>query len=69
MSCLLKRLLSEASPLLFNSLFSYRGSNVCVICEEHQLLALGTEEGLVECFDPRSHTSVGVLDINPHDEG
>ena len=50
--------LSSLSPSLPLS-----GSNVCTICEEHQLLAVGTEEGVVECYDPRSNTSVGILDV------
>ena len=46
----------------------YRGNNVCVLCEEHQLLAVGTEQGQVECFDPRSNTKVGLLDIKKMNE-
>eukprot|EP00118_Oscarella_pearsei_P003857 m.16028 g.16028 ORF g.16028 m.16028 type:complete len:676 (+) comp26690_c0_seq2:18-2045(+) len=37
--------------------------NVCSINPEHQLLAVGSEEGKVECWDPRSRTCVGVLDV------
>ncbi len=48
---------------------SCSGSNVCVICEDHQLLAVGTEEGLVECFDPRSNTCVGILDVPIQQQG
>lgn len=52
-----------------NNLFFSSGSNVCAICDEHQLLALGTEDGLVECFDPRSNTCVGVLDVSGNEGG
>jgi len=37
--------------------------NVCQTNEHHQMLAVGTNEGKVECFDPRSHSKVGVLDL------
>ena len=37
--------------------------NVCEINAKHELLVVGTKEGRVECFDPRSRTRVGVLDI------
>ncbi|XP_065843371.1 nucleolar protein 10-like [Oscarella lobularis] len=39
------------------------GLNVCCINPEHQLLAVGSEEGCVECWDPRSQTRVGSLDV------
>ncbi len=38
-------------------------SNVCRINPINQLLAVGSTDGKVECFDPRSKSSVGVLDI------
>lgn len=37
--------------------------NVCEVNPVHQLLAVGTYEGKVECFDPRSNSRVGSLDI------
>ena len=37
------------------------GSNAITICKEHQLLAVGTETGRIECFDPRSRSRVGLL--------
>lgn len=37
--------------------------NVSAINPEHQLLAVGTQEGKIVCFDPRSRTKVGVLDL------
>lgn len=40
-----------------------RGSNVCVLCDQHQLLAAGMDNGTVECFDPRSRSRVGVLRV------
>ena len=37
--------------------------NVCEINPVHQLLTVGSEGGTVECFDPRSRTRVGQVDI------
>ena len=37
--------------------------NVCEINPVHQMLSVGTKEGKVVCFDPRSRTKVGVLDV------
>ena len=37
--------------------------NVCEINEIYDLLAVGTTEGRIECFDPRSKTRAGILDI------
>ena len=37
--------------------------NVCEVNPVHQLLAVGTYEGKIVCFDPRSRTKVGTLDI------
>lgn len=37
--------------------------NTCDINPVHQLFAAGTAEGHVECWDPRSRSRVGVLDI------
>ncbi|KAL4235680.1 Nucleolar protein 10 [Mactra antiquata] len=34
----------------------------CEFNDHHQLLACGTSEGHVECFDPRSRTRAGILD-------
>lgn len=34
----------------------------CELNDVHQLLAFGTSEGHVECFDPRARTRVGKLD-------
>uniref|UniRef100_A0A8C5QF64 Nucleolar protein 10 n=1 Tax=Leptobrachium leishanense TaxID=445787 RepID=A0A8C5QF64_9ANUR len=36
--------------------------NVCDINPAHQLFAAGTAEGKVECWDPRTRSSVGILD-------
>ncbi|CAH2246123.1 nucleolar 10 [Pelobates cultripes] len=36
--------------------------NACDINPAHHLLAVGTAEGKVECWDPRTRSSVGVLD-------
>ena len=40
------------------------GSNAISLCKEHQLLAVGTETGRIECFDPRSRSRVGILSVN-----
>ncbi|XP_063715789.1 nucleolar protein 10-like isoform X2 [Symsagittifera roscoffensis] len=37
------------------------GFNTCVINDYHQLLAVGSQEGTVECWDPRTRKSVGNL--------
>ena len=37
--------------------------NVCEINPVHQLVAAGSTEGRVECYDPRSRSKVGLLDI------
>lgn len=37
--------------------------NTCDINPVHQLFAAGTAEGRVECWDPRSRSRVGVLDV------
>jgi len=37
--------------------------NACDINPVHQLFAAGTAEGHVECWDPRSRSRVGLLDI------
>lgn len=37
--------------------------NVCKINNVHQLLSVGTQDAKVVCFDPRSRTKVGLLDI------
>ena len=37
--------------------------NVCEINPVHQMLAIGSIEGKIQCFDPRSRTSIGILDI------
>lgn len=37
--------------------------NTCDINPVHQLFAAGTAEGHVECWDPRSRSRVGLLDI------
>lgn len=36
--------------------------NVCRVNSHHNLVCLGTEEGRVEAFDPRSRSRVGVLE-------
>lgn len=36
--------------------------NVCRVNNHHNLVCLGTEEGRVEAFDPRSRSRVGVLE-------
>lgn len=38
------------------------GSNVCAINPEHRLLTVGTTDGTVEAWDPRSRQRVGKLD-------
>lgn len=40
--------------------------NVCKVNNEHQLLAVGTGDGKVVCFDPRSRANVGTLDVSQH---
>lgn len=48
------------APLVTNS-------SVCTVCqlnEEHQLFTVGTDEGTVECWDPRSRTRAGCLIIS-----
>ncbi|XP_036321787.1 nucleolar protein 10 [Rhagoletis pomonella] len=37
--------------------------NACDINPEHQLLMVGSKEGMVEAWDPRSKTRVGTLDV------
>ena len=59
---------SEVDPSLVKILFCSECST-CVLCDEHQLLAIGTEEGRIECWDPRAHRRVGVLDIRRVGEG
>jgi ribosome biogenesis protein ENP2 len=39
--------------------------NVCEINPHHQLLTVGTEEGGVECWDPRSNTRCGHMTLSP----
>ena len=36
---------------------------MCVLCDEHQLLAVGSDDGTVQCWDPRSNTRVGLLNV------
>lgn len=50
--------------MLSNLLFFSSGCSSCVLAEEHQLLAVGTDDGRVECWDPRSPVRAGVLDVN-----
>ncbi|XP_039950902.1 nucleolar protein 10 [Bactrocera tryoni] len=38
-------------------------NNACDINPEHQLLIVGSKEGTVEAWDPRSKTRVGTLDV------
>ena len=42
---------------------SPNGVNVCGICPIHELLALGCENGMLECWDPRSRSRTASLDI------
>ncbi|XP_002157010.2 nucleolar protein 10 [Hydra vulgaris] len=37
--------------------------NVCKINPDHQMLACGSEDGKVVCFDPRSRLKIGTLDL------
>ncbi len=37
--------------------------NVCSINPAHQLLAVGTIHGKIECFDPRSKSRIAALDV------
>ncbi|EDO37775.1 predicted protein [Nematostella vectensis] len=39
------------------------GMNVCDLNPVHQLFAAGTTEGRIECWDPRSRSRVGLLDV------
>jgi len=39
------------------------GINVCEVNPEHQMLSVGTEDGTIVCFDPRSRTKIGTLSI------
>lgn len=43
-------------------MFTSSELNVCELNSAHHLLAVGTIDGKVECFDPRSRQSVGILD-------
>ena len=43
-----------------------KGTNKCVLNPVHYLLACGTQEGTVECWDPRSRQRVGMLDCAVH---
>jgi ribosome biogenesis protein ENP2 len=36
---------------------------VCGICPSHELLAFGCENGILECWDPRSRKQVASLDV------
>ena len=47
----------------YKSGFHLRSINCCDINPVHQLLAVGTSQGHVECWDPRSKTRVGQVDI------
>ncbi len=38
------------------------GINACTVNPAHHLLALGTLEGRVECWDPRSRRQAAILD-------
>lgn len=40
--------------------------NCCALNEEHGLLVVGTESGLVEAWDPRTKSRQGVLDCALH---
>lgn len=46
------------NPIVTNA----REVKCCEFNDHHHLLALGTLEGHVECFDPRVRTRVGILD-------
>ncbi|XP_041358765.1 nucleolar protein 10-like isoform X2 [Gigantopelta aegis] len=37
--------------------------NCCEFNPLHDLLACGTKEGMIECWDPRSRTRVGMMDV------
>lgn len=37
--------------------------NVCDISPEHNLLMVGTKEGTVEAWDPRTRTRCAILDV------
>ena len=39
------------------------GLNACDVSETHGLFGVGTEDGTLECFDPRSRTRVGKLSV------
>ncbi|XP_028417056.1 nucleolar protein 10-like [Dendronephthya gigantea] len=43
--------------------------NCCDINPAHQLLAVGTAQGHVECWDPRSRTRVGKVDVATNNLG
>lgn len=48
------------------------GVNVCAINPLHGMLSIGTQEGHVECFDPRMRECIGTLDVAaslPNDSG
>lgn len=40
--------------------------NKCVVNSEHGLVILGTHEGQLEAWDPRSRTRQGILDCAVH---
>ncbi|KAH3831940.1 nucleolar protein 10-like [Dreissena polymorpha] len=46
------------NPLMTNA----KEVKCCEFNEHHHLLACGTSEGQVECFDPRARSRVGILD-------
>jgi ribosome biogenesis protein ENP2 len=48
------------TPLRTNA----RSCNVCEINPHHQLLTIGTEQGGVECWDPRSNTQCGQMTVS-----
>ncbi|EDV23405.1 uncharacterized protein TRIADDRAFT_50484 [Trichoplax adhaerens] len=53
------------APLKTNS----RATNCCQINPEHQFLTIGTEDGTVEVWDPRSRNREGLLDTNLSADG
>lgn len=56
----------EAGQFMAPLVTSASSINKCVINPEHGLVVLGTHEGKLEAWDPRSRTCTGVLDCAVH---
>ncbi|XP_062506738.1 nucleolar protein 10-like [Corticium candelabrum] len=62
-SCDVYRLNLEQGCFLSSYATEATSLNVCRLNQEHQLLAVGSDDGKIECWDPRSRSRVGQLDV------